>query len=722
VADAGTAYIEFRGDYSAVTGNEVTRHGRKAGDQFAGGFGSSLRTGLGGAASTIAAFAKNGALLLGGIAVAGGAWGLSIAAQGEQAQIAFETMLGSGEKAKAFLDELKAFAASTPFEFPQLQTAASSLIAAGFAAEDVIPIMTTLGDVTSGMGTGAEGVQRATVALQQMAAAGRITGEDLNQLRDAGIPVFDLLASATGKSKEEISAMAQAGKLGRVEMEQLFEALRTGGGGLERFSGLMEQQSQSLAGLFSTLKDTLGQGLADALAPVIPLLKEMLPNITDIAGNLTTLFGGVVSALAPRVLPLLEKLADLLTNVLGAAFDALQPVVDALGGALDELLPILGGALLDAIEALAPIFPIMADAIKDLTPLLSELIEGLGVALVDALNELVPVMAENAPQFVELAEAMLELAIAVLPLIGPLASLLGAFSKLQAFLAGSVLAPVIRGIAAAIRTMTSFDFAGAFGRVQEFFSGLPPLIGRALSALPGVLSRAASTGFAAFVRGVRGAFPAILSFLAGQPGRMVAAMGALAALLIRLTAQSFARMLSAVQTGASTVVGFARRIPGMIVGALQSLPGLLFTVGVGALNRLRDAFANGIGRLIDTVRTIPGRVAGALGDLGRILYNAGRELIAGLIDGIKSAAGSVADAVADVVPDWVPGFGGKSVAGGKAGLAMPGLRGTVGLPDTVPVQPAGDFIIELDGYEIGRAPGVYRGISQRAKAHRESLT
>ena len=39
--------------------------------------------------------------------------------------------------------------------------------------------MTSLGNATSGMGTGSEGVQRATVALQQMAAAGRITGEDL---------------------------------------------------------------------------------------------------------------------------------------------------------------------------------------------------------------------------------------------------------------------------------------------------------------------------------------------------------------------------------------------------------------------------------------------------------------------------------------------------------------------------------------------------------------
>ena len=142
----------------------------------------------------VAGAAAAGVAGLGLLAGAGLAMGTKVAAGNEQAEISFTTMLGSAEKAGAFLKDLQAFAAKTPFEFPELQTAASSLISAGIEADKVIPIMTTLGDVTSGMGTGSEGVKRATIALQQMSAAGRITGEDLNQLRDAGIPVYDLLA------------------------------------------------------------------------------------------------------------------------------------------------------------------------------------------------------------------------------------------------------------------------------------------------------------------------------------------------------------------------------------------------------------------------------------------------------------------------------------------------------------------------------------------------
>src|SRR5690348_5641548 len=148
-------------------GNDIDSVGSRTASRFGSTMGLALkRVGLG----------------MAGLGIAGGVMGLKTAASMENADIAFTTMLGSATKAHTFLKKLADFAAATPFEFPELQTAASSLISAGVNAKDVIPIMTTLGNVTSGMGTGAEGVKRATVALQQMQAAGKITGEDLNQL------------------------------------------------------------------------------------------------------------------------------------------------------------------------------------------------------------------------------------------------------------------------------------------------------------------------------------------------------------------------------------------------------------------------------------------------------------------------------------------------------------------------------------------------------------
>lgn len=263
--------------------------GSKAGEAAGDGFLTRMRNKVASGARAIFMPLAAGTAVLGGLAIAGGRLGLSVAAGNEQAQISFSTMLGSAKKADAFIRDMQAFAAKTPFDFPGLQESASSLISAGIDVKKVIPIMTTLGDVTSGMGTGSEGIKRATIALQQMNAAGRITGEDLNQLRDAGIPVYDLLSKATGKSKAEVVALAQAGKLGKKELGQMMTALETGKG-LERFSGLMDAQSASLTGMVSTFKDTLGQGLARAMKPFLPLIKSAIGGATSfIEGKMPTI-------------------------------------------------------------------------------------------------------------------------------------------------------------------------------------------------------------------------------------------------------------------------------------------------------------------------------------------------------------------------------------------------------------------------------------------------
>lgn len=308
---------------------------------------------------------------LGGAAIG---MGISTASANQQASISFTTMLGSGEKAAAFLKDLQGFAATTPFEFPELQTAASSLISAGFAAGDVIPIMTSLGNATSGMGTGAEGVQRATIALQQMSAAGRITGEDLNQLRDAGIPVFDLLAAATGKTKAQIADLASKGKLGKKEMEALFTALKSGKG-LERFNGLMEKQSKSLAGSFSTLKDNVNMGLATALAPAIPMLTELTVKAGDLVAKGVPAFSAFVSNAITEMPKLFaaikggdtKSISQVLDGILGGGGDFAGPIQTA----LDGIISVVDRASKVISESLIPVIHSVASAIDPawLTPM-----------------------------------------------------------------------------------------------------------------------------------------------------------------------------------------------------------------------------------------------------------------------------------------------------------------------------------------------------------------
>lgn len=377
-----------------------------------GGFKSGISSALG-------TLSKLGAA--GGVAAAGlGMIGLKGAASAEQSQIAFETMLGSAEKAGAFLGDLRKFAAETPFEFPELQTAASSLVSVGVETSKIIPIMTSLGNATAGMGTGSEGVKRATVALQQMSAAGRITGEDLNQLRDAGIPVFDLLAAATGKSKEAVAELAQKGKLGKKELGQLFEALESGKG-LEKFNGLMEKQSKTLAGQWSSLQDTAQQTLTNLVTPALPALTAGLGKVSKIAATFSGALSGTLTPGSKESASAISQVVYGLKALVSAfqdgdvtsdgfvgtmervgvfarqAFDVFRttvlPQLMAFGGYVrDSVLPVLGGLIGSIRDGATAAFTRITDKIKENRPQLEALYAGFKKVADFVVTGVIPVL------------------------------------------------------------------------------------------------------------------------------------------------------------------------------------------------------------------------------------------------------------------------------------------------------------------------------------------
>lgn len=442
--EIATAYVNivpsargFGRSLSGQIGAGMGQAGASAGQSASDGFGSTFLSG-------IAGIATKGAAALGAVAIAAGTYGLKIASSNEQAQISFEAFLGSAEKATTFLAELKQFNLTTPFELPELQDAAKRLLVAGVSVDKIIPTLRTLSDVTSAAGTGGDGLKRAAYALQQIQSSGRLLGQDLNQLKEAGVPVLDLLAGATGKTKEELSEMIRAGKLGRAEMEQLFTALETGKG-LERFAGLSEKQSESLQGVMSNLKDTLGQGLAEAMAPAIPVIKESIKQFSDVLGpvlaqvgpHLAAVFGSVVQAIA-EVLPILAPLISAFSTVTGAVVGALIPAFKVLAPFITQTVDIFAGALTMALQGITPTLVDLVRALAPLLPVFARLIGTNFVVLVTMLNGVaqafVPFLAivveGLTPAFDNLLPAILELAHALLPLFPEFSRLLIALAPL----------------------------------------------------------------------------------------------------------------------------------------------------------------------------------------------------------------------------------------------------------------------------------------------------
>lgn len=189
----------------------------------------------------------------------------------EQSQIAFTTMLGSGERAKAFLEELRDFSKATPFEFMELQDAAKRMMAFGFAAERVVPMLTDIGDAAAGLGIGAAGVDRITLALGQMQAKSKVSGQEMMQLTEAGIPAWRYLAEAMGKSTAEVMKMSEQGL---IPAEQAIQAILAGM--RQNFGGLMAEQAQTASGQLSNLSDELNSLAADLSQIILPVAKDLV--------------------------------------------------------------------------------------------------------------------------------------------------------------------------------------------------------------------------------------------------------------------------------------------------------------------------------------------------------------------------------------------------------------------------------------------------------------
>src|SRR5690606_27639755 len=125
------------------------------------------------------------------------------------------------------------------------------LMAFGFEAERVLPIMTALGNASSGLGTGAEGIERMARALGQIRAKGRLQGEEALQLMEAGIPVLEILAEATGATQAQIQDEMSKGLVpAEAAINLILEGMN------RRFPNMMDKLAGSMAGLWAQIQET----------------------------------------------------------------------------------------------------------------------------------------------------------------------------------------------------------------------------------------------------------------------------------------------------------------------------------------------------------------------------------------------------------------------------------------------------------------------------------
>lgn len=326
---------------------------RKEGGKFSGAMGA-VATG----AKVLA-----GAALVAGTAVAGiGVFGVKSAAGLESTHAAFTTMLKDAGKASDLMTELNDFAASTPFEFPELADAGKKLLAFGVASDDIVPQMTKLGDIASGLGIP---LGELSELYGKAKVQGRLYMEDINQLTGRGIPVIQEFAKQFGVSEGEVRGLVEQGKIGFPELQKAIDGMTTSGG---QFEGGMLRQSKTFSGMISTFQDNLGMFARK--------LVGMNNDGTLVEGGIFDKVRGALAGFLDWLNANGDSIINGITGVVTVVVDGLSAMADWVG---EYVVPAFEEVYTWLAENLQPAFEAMGTWINDTAiPALATFVEGLG--------------------------------------------------------------------------------------------------------------------------------------------------------------------------------------------------------------------------------------------------------------------------------------------------------------------------------------------------------
>lgn len=554
---------------------------------------------------------------------------------------------------------------------------------------------------------------------EAITSTGKKLGAYLTRLADSGravaavreaIAVFRQLGALLGNIRGILSGVSEAGQAagagllaglvriteqaerfvkstaGQTALQGLFTALRAIAVQLGPiFRALVTQVGQmapALAGVFTTLGPAL-VGLINAVGPAI---SAIVPSLENVATGLASAFAAVgpylapvgqgiallVAALAP-LLPLVGKIVATLAQALAPALtlvaDVLAPLARqlvsvvapilnplALGftqlvTALTPLVTGVGQALVGMMGALAPIMPLLAQALAGVVAAISPLIAQLTAALLPILPPVIAAFTAMSQALLPLVPSVVSLVGAVAPLVGQVLSLVAPLLQVAAafvqWVAINALAPMINVLVAALRGFIGV-LTAVVGGVRSFVSFVVGLFRSLYNTLVG------NSIVPDLVNG-------IVFWFTSLPGRILAAIAGLVGAVVGVFRSMASAAVAATSTFISRAVGVMRALPGRaraaIVGLISAVGGVVRSMASTAV----AAFTSFVSQAVGVVRGLPGRARAALAGVGGVLVSAGRDLIMGMINGVKSAAGGLVSAAKGAVQSAVDGA--KSLLG-----------------------------------------------------------
>lgn len=238
-----------------------------------------------------------GTLAIAGIGALGGFLNQikNVRSQFQQMETSINVLLQSERRGAALMQQLNEFAKISPLDFKGTVGAAQQMIGFGISDKDVTKYIKAISDISMG---DAGRFQSLTLAFSQMSAAGKLMGQDLMQMVNAGFQPLQIMAEKTGKSIGQLKEEMSKGKISAEMVQKAFVDASSEGG---RYYNMSEKASATISGQLSMLDDSfdllfndLGSKSEGAIITVIKGANSIVENyekLLPVIGSAIAAFG-----------------------------------------------------------------------------------------------------------------------------------------------------------------------------------------------------------------------------------------------------------------------------------------------------------------------------------------------------------------------------------------------------------------------------------------------
>lgn len=598
---------------------------RKVGQTATDALGASMRLGTAAVATGV------GAIL--GTAIASG---MSRLAAIDTAEARLRGLGKNAEQVESIMAQVNDAVMGTYFSTADMADAASLLLTSGVNEGDELAAALE-GVKGVAAATGSE-LGEVTNIFQKMAAKGKVSGRELEQLTSMGINGAAALADQFGVTQEKALDMVSAGE---VSFEDFTAAITKSTGNMAaEVAQSFEGMKTSLVGWLGLVGEQIDKPFFDAAKKIMPAIEGVMSEIPGVVEQYMEPVGATMDKFADRVAGALSGL-DVggalggLFDFIGQAGDLLLPVFTGLLGALGPLIadiPVLGKAfqgITGPVGIMIGLFiemfrnsEVLRDAFSNLFSTLGTVFQSLEPVLT-ALSDVIAVVAGS------LGDALGTAINAVLPLIERLASIFGD-------VAGdllSALVPLIEQVASA--------FTGALGSALDSLMPLllqlvnaliPPLFALLDGLLP-VIVQLVEAGLSIFVAVLEALLPALLQIVEAALPILIDLINQLMP-VIELVLPLFAALIEAIMPLVDVLLD-------MLIPVIEALLPVVETV-FNAVGDIISAVMTVIEGVIETVLGI------IEGDWDRA-WNGIKKVFSGVWDYIKALVKGAVDVVWSVI-------------------------------------------------------------------------